>query len=231
MITKHVPNLLTCCNLLSGCAAIIFAFHSTQTFGPMTGQHWVYVMIAAAALFDFLDGASARLLKAYSNIGADLDSLSDLVSFGVAPAMLMINVMLQHQPDAWVAYGALAVPVCGALRLARFNNDSSQTDSFVGLPIPACAIFLIGLCGWIENYIYPGTAITLIITIAIALCMVCNLRMFSLKFHDFAVATNVRRYVLLGASLMFIISFGVAGLAWAVLLYLLMSVFKPHSSN
>lgn len=226
MIKKHIPNLLTCCNLLSGCAAIIFAFNHTRTFGPLTGQYWVYIMIAAAALFDFCDGASARLLKAYSPIGADLDSLSDLVSFGVAPAMLLINVMLQYQPDAWIAYGALIVPVCGALRLAKFNNDTTQTDTFSGLPIPACAIFLVGLCGWIDRYIYPGTAITLIITICISLCMVSNLRMFSLKFHDFAVHTNVRRYVLLGASVMFIISFGIAGLAWAIILYLLMSAFQ-----
>lgn len=222
-ITRHIPNTITCLNLLSGCAAIILAFHSDELICGLRGEYWVYIMIGCAAVFDFLDGASARLLKAYSNIGADLDSLSDLVSFGVAPAMLMINVMHQYG-DSPAAYGALIVPVCGAIRLARFNNDTSQSDTFSGLPIPSAAIFLIGLCGWIHRYGYPGTGLTVVLCVLIALAMVCRLRMFSLKFHNFSIHENIRRYALLAAAVVFIISFGIAGFAWTILFYLLMSL-------
>ena len=122
--------------------AIIFAWHAGEEYCGLSGQVWAYIMIGAAAMFDFFDGASARLMHAYSEIGKQLDSLSDLVSFGVAPAMLMINVM-QLYSDSPLAYGALIVPLCGALRLAKFNVDESQSTEFSGLPIPANALFLI----------------------------------------------------------------------------------------
>ncbi|MDE5644001.1 MAG: CDP-diacylglycerol--serine O-phosphatidyltransferase [Muribaculaceae bacterium] len=222
-IKSIIPNSVTCLNLLSGCIAIIFAWHAGEVFAGLSGQTWAFIMIGAAAVFDFWDGATARLLKAYSEIGKELDSLSDLISFGVAPAMLILNVMLLHS-DNPLAYGALIMPVCGALRLARFNVDESQTSEFRGLPIPACALFVIGYCGWIERYTYPGTVVSLAVTILISLTMVCNLRMFSLKFHNFNFAENFRRYVIIFAAIAFILCFGIAGLAWTVLLYLLLSL-------
>ncbi|MDE6097945.1 MAG: CDP-diacylglycerol--serine O-phosphatidyltransferase [Muribaculaceae bacterium] len=222
-IKSIIPNSVTCLNLLSGCAAIIFAWHGGDEFAGLSGLTWACIMIGAAAMFDFCDGATARLLKAYSEIGKELDSLSDLVSFGVAPAMLMINVMQLHS-DSPLAYGALIVPLCGALRLAKFNVDESQTSEFSGLPIPANALFLIGLYGWINRYGYPGTIAVLLITAMISLTMVCNLRMFSLKFHNFGFAENFRRYVIIFAAIAFIIGFGAAGLAWTVVLYLLLSL-------
>lgn len=222
-IKSIIPNCVTCLNLLSGCIAVIFAWHAGDMYAGLTGQEWAYIMIGAAAFFDFCDGATARMLSSYSEIGKELDSLSDLVSFGVAPAMLMINVMQLHS-DSPLAYGALIVPVCGALRLAKFNVDESQTTEFRGLPIPANALFLIGFCGWISRYGYPGSVPVLIITVLIALSMVCNLRMFSLKFHNFGFAENFRRYVILLAAIAFVICFGVAGLAWTVVLYLLLSL-------
>lgn len=221
-IKQAIPNTVTCLNLLSGCVAIIFAWHAGEQYCGLSGQAWACIMIGAAAVFDFCDGAAARLIHAYSDLGKQLDSLSDLVSFGVAPAMLMINVMLQHS-DNPLAYGALIVPLCGALRLARFNVDDSQTTEFRGLPIPANALFLIGFCGWIDRYGYPGTVPALIITALIALTMVSNLHMFSLKFHNFGLAENFRRYVILLAAIAFVIGFGVAGLAWTVVLYLMLS--------
>ena len=95
-IKANIPNAITCLNLLSGCVACIFAFHSQETFGAFKGYELVYILIGAAAIFDFFDGAAARLLHATSNIGKELDSLSDLISFGVAPAMLMYNTMTFH---------------------------------------------------------------------------------------------------------------------------------------
>ena len=224
-IISCIPNTITLLNLLSGCAAIIFAFSHNDVFGPMTGQQWAYVMIGAAALFDFLDGASARALRAYSAIGKELDSLSDLVSFGVAPAVLLLNVMLEHSLHPWLCYASLFIPAMGALRLAKFNVDTTQTTSFRGLPIPANAIFWIGACAAINSYGYPGDIIMSAGVIVMSLLMVLTgLKMFSLKFKNFSLRENLRRYIIIMAAILFVVFCGVPGLAWTIILYVLMSL-------
>lgn len=227
-LTASIPNAITCCNLLSGCVAIYMAFHRNETFGALSGQEWAYIAIAAAAVFDFCDGASARLLRAYSEIGRELDSLSDLVSFGVAPAMLMLNTMLAYSAHPWLCFAALFIPAMGALRLAKFNIDVTQATTFKGLPIPANAIFWVGFCSWISRYGYPGTAATVLIIIGVSLLMVCKLRMFSLKFKDFDPRKNFTRYVIILATAAFVIAGGVSGLLWSILLYILLSVFSRN---
>jgi CDP-diacylglycerol--serine O-phosphatidyltransferase len=204
------------------------AFHHNETFGALTGLQWCYIAIATAAVFDFCDGASARLLGAYSLIGKELDSLSDLVSFGVAPAMMMLNVMLDFSEHAWLCYIALFIPVCGALRLARFNIDDTQSTCFRGLPIPANALFWIGMSGWIKTYGYPGTSTMAIIIVLMSLVMVCNLKMFTLKFKNFDYRENFRRYVIILAAIVFVVMYGIAGLAWTIILYLLISYFTRN---
>ncbi len=230
-IISCIPNTITLLNLLSGCAAIIFAFSHNDVFGPMTGQQWAYVMIGAAALFDFLDGASARALRAYSAIGKELDSLSDLVSFGVAPAVLLLNVMLEHSFHPWLCYASLFIPAMGALRLAKFNVDTTQTTSFRGLPIPANAIFWIGLCGWIERYSYPGTGVVVVLVALVSLAMVSDVRMFSLKFKNLDLRENFRRYVIVLAAIAFVVFYGVSGLAWTIVLYVMLSMFTRHRDD
>ncbi len=230
-IISCIPNTITLLNLLSGCAAIIFAFSHNDVFGPMTGQQWAYVMIGAAALFDFLDGASARALRAYSAIGKELDSLSDLVSFGVAPAVLLLNVMLEHSLHPWLCYASLFIPAMGALRLAKFNVDTTQTTSFRGLPIPANAIFWIGLCGWIERYSYPGTGVVVVLVALVSLAMVSDVRMFSLKFKNLDLRENFRRYVIVLAAIAFVVFYGVSGLAWTTVLYVMLSMFTRHRDD
>jgi len=200
------------------------AFHIDDTIGNMSGLHWTWLAIAAAAMFDFGDGASARGLHAYSDIGKELDSLSDLVSFGVAPGMMMLNLMLGHADCPWLCFAALMIPLFGAYRLAKFNVDHTQTTSFKGLPIPANAIFWIGAAAWIERYIYPGTIVLVVLIAAVSWLMTSNVRMFSLKFKNFAWAENFRRYVLIAATAMFVACWGMSGLMWAVVLYIFMSV-------
>ncbi len=214
-----IPNLITFCNLLSGCIAVYMAFHQGEQFGSLTGLQWTWIAIAAAAVFDFGDGASARGLHAYSNIGKELDSLSDLVSFGVAPGMMILNLMLDQSDVAWPCFAALLIPAFGAYRLAKFNIDETQATSFRGLPIPANAIFWIGAAGWITRYGYPGTAIMVFLILLVSMWMTSNMRMFSLKFKNFDWQENFRRYVLLLATAIFIISWGVSGLMWAIVLY------------
>lgn len=223
-ITSYIPNTVTCLNLLSGCVAVYMAFNIDRQFGCATGAVWAITAIFAAAVFDFLDGACARLLHAYSALGKDLDSLSDLVSFGVAPAMLMLNLMLEYSATPWLCFAAFLIPVCGALRLAKFNNDTEQSTSFRGLPIPANAIFWIGVYGWVADYGYPGTAVMVILIVLLSLAMVGRFKMFSLKLKNFGFSENFFRYVIIVAAIIFVIFYGLAGLAWAILLYFLISL-------
>ena len=222
-IVRNIPNTITLCNVLSGCIAIFMTFHIGTEFAGMDAMHWAWIAIGAAAVFDFCDGASARLLGAYSLFGKELDSLCDLVSFGVAPGMLILNIMIESgECRAW-SFFALLIPVMGAYRLAKFNIDDSQTTSFRGLPIPANAIFWIGLSDWISRHGYPTTAVMVVLIAAISTLMVCNNRMFSLKFKNFALAENFRRYVLVLAAGCFIAAWGVSGLMWTIVLYILIS--------
>lgn len=226
-IVNMIPNCITLLNLLSGCIAIYFAFRPFDVSERFEGWQWAAIMMGFAALFDFLDGAAARLLNAKSSIGKELDSLSDLVSFGVAPAMLLMNVLLQGTEAGWCSYLALFLPLMGALRLAKFNIDDSQATTFKGLPIPANAIFWIGFVG---AMISGGMAITLGVTIlaifGMGLLMVCNMPMFSLKMSDFSLRSNFPRYFIIAAAAAFVILWGVGGFAATILLYIVMSALQ-----
>ncbi len=230
-IISCIPNTITLLNLLSGCVAIIFAFRHNEIFAGLSGSEWCYIMIGAAAVFDFCDGFAARLLKAYSDMGKELDSLSDLVSFGLAPAMLVFNVMLDHSLYPWLCYSALFIPAMGALRLAKFNVDTRQTTTFRGLPIPANAIFWIGLCGWIASYRYPGTGVMVVLIVLVSLAMVSEVRMFSLKFKNFDLRENFRRYVIVLAAVAFVVFYGISGLAWTIVLYVLLSMLTRNRAD
>lgn len=228
-----IPNTITCLNLVSGAIACIMAFSATATFGPLTGCQWAFIFIGAAALFDFCDGAAARALKAYSAMGKELDSLCDLVSFGLAPAFLLYNTILTADGggSAWVAWLSLYIPVMGALRLAKFNIDERQTTSFIGLPIPANAIFWVGMIAWINAHGYPGNTALVILILFEASLMVSSLPMFSLKFKNFDWRENFRRYVIILAAILFVISEGLAGLMWTIVLYIVISAVGKKNTD
>ncbi|MDE7407499.1 MAG: CDP-diacylglycerol--serine O-phosphatidyltransferase, partial [Muribaculaceae bacterium] len=153
-IKGEIPNSITCMNLMCGCLAVIFSFEEGQ-IGSLQGYEWSFLFIGLAAVFDFCDGAMARLIHAYSLVGKELDSLSDLVSFGVAPAMLMFNTLkwawAGSDPYWLLPYLAMMIAICGGIRLARFNVDTRQASEFIGLPIPANAIFWIGAVSWMHR--------------------------------------------------------------------------------
>ncbi|MEZ3560260.1 MULTISPECIES: CDP-diacylglycerol--serine O-phosphatidyltransferase [Duncaniella] len=224
-LKSYIPNTITCLNLLSGCAAVFFAFNLGMETGSLSPMSWAFIFIGAAAVFDFCDGLSARLLHAYSPVGKELDSLSDLVSFGLAPAFLVMNSMQAYGASVWVSAIALFIAVMGALRLAKFNVDTRQATSFIGLPIPANAIFWIGALAWIDSHAYPGDIVMALLIVAISLLMVSELRMFSLKFANLSWRGNVRRYVVLAAAVFFVITEGISGFAWTIVLYILISLF------
>lgn len=184
-IKKHIPNAITCCNLLSGCLSIYFSL------GPKCIL-CASIFIIISAIFDFFDGLFARLLGVSSPIGKDLDSLADVVSFGVAPSMLLYSSLCNvYSPLIEKEYMFMFVFLIGAfaaLRLAKFNNDTRQTNSFIGLPVPANALFWIGYSNCLINhkseiYNYYGIVfvLTFIVVLLLSYLMISELPMFSLK--------------------------------------------------
>ena len=230
-IRNNIPNAITSLNLLFGCLACIAAFHC---FDPMCGSglkgyECAFIFIALAAVADFCDGLVARALHAVSNIGAELDSLADLVSFGLAPAMVLYNMMLGQGAGHW-ALLALLLPVFGALRLARYNVDSTQGTVFTGLPIPANAIFWIGFSAWYAMHPVP-LWLVIVLIVALSLLMVCTLRMFSLKMHNLSsLKENWAQYLLVIATVALIVFMRLPGLAIAIALYVLLSIIKREKS-
>ena len=190
----------------------------------MQGYQVAFVLIALAAVFDFFDGFTARLLHAVSPLGKELDSLSDAVSFGLAPGMVLYNMLVQYEPESGVAYIAMLIPVFGALRLAKFNVSTDQSTTFTGLPIPANAIFWIGFTNfYAEHHADVPVLVVAGLVVALSLLMVCNLRMFSLKLHSLSVRENYKQYLLVLAFVICVGFCGITGLAWAMLFYIVLS--------
>ena len=220
-ITKHIPNTITCCNLLSGCMAVMAAFHADA---------WrTLLWVVAGALFDFCDGLSARLFKAYSPIGKELDSLADLVTFGLAPSMLCLMTLRGFSyGDETIAtilpYTGLTLVVFSALRLAKFNTDERQTTSFLGLAVPANALFW---CGLFQNdlSVLPGAAgIVTPLIFFFSWLMISEIPMFSLKFKNLKWADNKVRFIFLIVSVVILVVLRERGLAAVIGWYIILSV-------
>ncbi|MCH5239193.1 MAG: CDP-diacylglycerol--serine O-phosphatidyltransferase [Muribaculaceae bacterium] len=233
-VVKNIPNCITALNLAAGCLAIIAASNATKPFWGLVGFQWAFLFMAMAAIADFLDGLMARILNAYSNLGKELDSLSDLVSFGVAPALTLFFLLQEIGPEPWLSWVCLLIPVCAAFRLAKFNLDSRQAFSFIGLPVPANAIFWIGFA----NLIYEGVNFLSVWYVLIPFIVVegwlmnSNIPMFSLKIKSWGLKENFPRYLLILGAAIFCFSLGVSGLFWLILLYVLLSIaFRPKTSN
>lgn len=227
-IVKNIPNSITCLNLLSGCFACIFAFQ---------GQYdWVALCIGLSALFDFLDGMAARLLHAYSPLGKELDSLADLISFGLAPGLMVMHLMAYNSTfhgmaeyQSWWALSALLIPVFSALRLAKFNIDTRQTTSFIGLPVPANALFWIGICQAVLRMESPVCGYTIVtLVIIFSLLLVSEIPMFSLKFKNLKWKENYLRYLIIAVAAICLISLGLAGLAATIGLYIVLSLLTAR---
>jgi CDP-diacylglycerol--serine O-phosphatidyltransferase len=232
--TKHIPNTLTLINLFIGCLSIVSAFEGNLL---MAGY-----LILLAAIFDYLDGFSARLLKAYSPLGKELDSLSDLVSFGVAPSVIIFHLLkdalgLTANEGLLSGNVLLAIPfliaVFSSLRLAIFNLDTRQTTSFIGLPTPANAIFIVGLVlglnspfgAWFEIVTSSSTAL-IVLALVLSALLVSPIPMFSLKIKSFNFKENWRQLILVIFTLVAILVFGRASLSLIILVYLSISILS-----
>jgi len=238
MIRKNIPNFITCLNVVSGSLAVLFAVKGELTVSV--------IFIIAATIFDFLDGMTARLLKAYSPMGKELDSLADMISFGLAPGALMMVMMeyslfgMNVRAESFSALSiweiscisaSLLIPVFSSLRLAKFNIDTRQTDSFIGLPTPANALFIAALALISEHGKYEALdafilqpVVLLLITVIMSLLLVSELPMFSLKLKNLSWATNKVRFIFLAISVALIFAFNIYGIAASIMTFIFISV-------
>lgn len=224
---RYIPNILTLINLAAGFIAILLIFN-----GDKRSAVW---LLCAAMVLDFADGLAARLLGAYSELGKQLDSLADVVSFGVAPGILMylmirdasgLEFMGEHA--AWIS---IIIPVLSGLRLAIFNIDTEQSDSFRGLPTPANAFFTFSLVlaslysdsGLIES-VTSSREILTALTIILSVLMVTRIPMISLKIKSVRFKGNELRLIFIGLSLLLFILAGVASLPLIIIIYIVVSI-------
>ena len=223
---RHLPNALTCLNLLCGCLALTFIFRGEL----VTGAYFVGI----AAVADFFDGLLARALRVSSPIGKDLDSLADMVSFGVVPGVIMFK-LLSHAAEyggiaAWLPYASFIITIFSALRLAKFNNDTRQTTSFIGLPTPACTLVVASLPlilaqdSFDLKNIILNPWLLLGLTVLLSGLLVAELPLFALKFKNLRWLGNRRRFIFVALALILVITLHAAGIPLAVLLYVLLSV-------
>ena len=238
---RFIPNLLTLLNLICGALSIHFFYH-----GFFMQGFWL-VMIAL--LFDFSDGFAARLLNARSDIGRELDSLADVISFGLAPGVAMFHLVslgqeVYHHPlPSFVPFVAFLIPAFSALRLARFNIDRRQTSYFIGLPTPANALLIVSLFPLItrdhlsplfplNDYLFYFVLNPWLLTSATILPSVLLLfpvKLFSLKFHTYGWKDNRHRYLFLGLSAILAGLFWFTALPFIILLYFIISLLSPFA--
>lgn len=236
-LLRHIPNLLTSLNLVCGSLAVIFAIDGHLT--------WAGIFISLAAVLDFLDGVAARLLKAYSEMGKELDSLADMVSFGLAPGAILFTLLEfslfgENQPiwnisAQWyiwlILFSALIMPVMSALRLARFNVKQSDENYFSGLPTPANGLFWasLGLMLEIPKYqellkLLYSTHMLLLLGLFTSGMLVISMPMFSLKFKNLKLKENWYRYIFLILAVFFLSVFHIYGLAATIFLYISLNI-------
>jgi CDP-diacylglycerol--serine O-phosphatidyltransferase len=232
-IIKQIPNSITAANLLMGCLAIIAALHHDLVQASY--------FIGLAAIFDFFDGFAARLLKVHSEIGKQLDSLADVVSFGVAPGMIFY-IHSSFVNDAanlpeYISYLAFLIPIFSAFRLAKFNLDTRQTDSFIGLPTPANALFICSIPLVYEqgpefaNTLFSSQLFCYLFPFVSSWLLMAELPLFALKFKHFKWNGNQIRWIFLGLSAVNLIAFNYFGISLSILLYLTLSIYLFYTQK
>ncbi|WP_027449035.1 CDP-alcohol phosphatidyltransferase family protein [Xylanibacter brevis] len=216
---KHIPNIITCCNLISGCIATYWAFQSEHQLALL------FIVIGAA--FDFCDGMTARLLHVSSPIGKELDSLADDITFGFAPSAIIFDFLCQqHIHHPLVPFLAFIMAAFSALRLAKFNLDERQAMGFIGLPTPANALFwgalIVGGGDWLSSsplYIYGMLALVFVFSYL----LVSEVPMFALKFKTWGWKGNEVKYIFVISSAVMLAALGIAGIAVVILWYIILS--------
>lgn len=229
---RNIPNTLTCCNLFSGCIVSCMAFQGNYV--------WAFVFIIIGAAFDFFDGMVARLLHVSSPIGKELDSLADDITFGLAPAAIAFALFQEvHYPDfiqslrPVLPYTAFLVAVFSGLRLAKFNIDTRQTSSFIGMPTPANALFWGSLVTGEHAFLtspHFNAVYLFVLVVVMSLLLVAELPMFSLKFKDLSWQHNKVSYIFLIGCIPLFLIFQWSGFAAVIIWYVILSLLFRKKS-
>jgi len=234
-ISRHLPNFITCLNLASGCLALVYVFKGEITIFAL--------LVLASLLFDFLDGFVARALNAWSPMGKELDSLADMITFGLVPGAVMYHLLINSFPlvnfmtEDWAkiaGFFPFIITVFSALRLAKFNIDTRQNDSFLGMPTPAVTIFVVGLALIFGNDRFNLTPILLNsyviagISMILSFLLVSEIPLFALKFKSFGWSANKAQYLLIAISAGTIIMFQFVAIPLLIIFYLILSLLNNH---
>lgn len=221
-VRKYIPNAITSMNALCGSMGVVFALQGRPNFA--------FLLMLAAAVFDFCDGLAARLLKAYSPMGKELDSLSDMVSFGVLPAMMLIGTMQLKHVDSWTEVIPLFLAVMSALRLAKFNIDERQSSDFIGVATPTAAI----ICGSLCYFSYHSSALDFLVatpwflpalSVVLGLLLVSEIPMFGMKVAPGHKLLDAKRIVFMVLSVCACICVAVMGLNWSLAVLLIFTAY------
>jgi len=240
MIKKQIPNTITLLNLVCGCLAIISTFHKTFELTAL--------LVIIAAVLDFFDGFAARLLKVHSEMGKQLDSLADMVTFGVVPGFVMYQLIIfaigsgeafmgPNEPVWYLAYIAMLIPVFSAYRLAKFNIDTRQSDSFIGLPTPANALLICFLPMFMTNEgnvvadLLLKPYVLIVICVVVSYLMIAELPLIALKFKQFSIVGNEWRYAILLMSLLLLLILKQLAVPLIIILYVILSVLQNSLSK
>lgn len=233
-IKKHIPNLITLLNLFCGCIAIVFVSKAIET-GDSFNYEMAFYMVCLGIFFDFFDGFFARLFKVASPLGLQLDSLADMVTSGVAPGFVMYSLFLSsgHQlgTSEFIPYLGFIVTLGSCYRLANFNIDTRQTDSFIGLPTPANSLFILSLPlvlkfsdSLLLLEILTNQWVLLLITLCSAYILNAEIPLFSLKFKKFNLKDNVLQIVFLAISVVLLVLFQFGAVPLIIIFYVLLSI-------
>lgn len=219
-LKSQLPNFITLLNLLSGVLGILWVLEGQ----PLYGAYFVIL----SATFDFFDGFAARLLKVQSDMGKELDSLADVVSFGVLPGILLYSLTKSQTEASFLPYCTLIIPMLSAYRLAKFNLDTRQSDRFIGLPTPANALLLTTIpylaARWPEWSPWLSSPIALVVIAWLtSFLLVAELPLIALKFKNSSFTDNSYRYALLVIGAVCLVWLQLAGIPLVILAYLLLS--------
>ena len=225
-IKKHIPNTITCCNLISGCIATYFAFQGEFDMALL--------FIVIGAVFDFFDGMVARLLHVSSPIGKELDSLADCITFGFAPTAIVFEYL---KPETeLLPFIVFVMAAFSALRLAKFNLDERQALGFIGLPTPANALFwgslIAGAGEWMQTAPFIGPNLSLVIFIGVSIScymLIAEIPMFALKFKHWGWKGNEIKYLFILSCIPLLLLLGITGFAAIIAWYIILSIATRKS--
>lgn len=222
---KHIPNTITCCNLISGCISTYFAF--------LSDYRMALLFIVIGAVFDFFDGMVARMLNVSSPIGKELDSLADDITFGFAPSAIIFSFLCSfHNHLLFIPFLAFIMAAFSALRLAKFNLDTRQALGFIGLPTPANALFWGSLIVGINdnNFTFDGMEWGILAgTFLSCYLLIAEIPMFALKFKHWGWKGNKIKYIFILSCVPILLLLGIAGFAVIIAWYVILSVATKQS--